>query len=312
MKKISIITPCYNEEETCEIFYFTIKNLFDSKLSEYEREHIFCDNSSTDDTVRILKRIAASDKSLKIIINSRNYGILKNTFNGVKSASGDAILLFMPVDMQDPPELIVDFVKLWESGYKVVYGVRQDRDEFFLMKNLRFLFYRIISKMSYVDFPVNAGDFQLVDKVVQQALIKTSEVEPFLRMMTFDVGFSRIGVPYKWRKRQSGFSKNNFTQLIDQGLIGLITFSSSLIRLSLFFGVIISLLSFLYVLMIFILYLSGELNTGRGIPTIIASIFLFGGLQLLFIGILGEYILKIYNITKNKPIVIESERVNFK
>jgi glycosyltransferase involved in cell wall biosynthesis len=311
MKKISIITPCYNEEETCEFFYITIRDLFNSKLSEYEREHIFCDNSSTDDTVKILRKIAASDNSVKIIINSRNYGILKNTFNGVKSATGDAILLFMPVDMQDPPELIADFVKLWESGYKVVYGIRQDRDEFFLMKNLRFLFYKIINRISYVDFPVNVGDFQLVDKVVQQALIKTREVEPFLRMMTFDVGFSRVGVPYKWRKRQSGSSKNNFTQLIDQGFIGLITFSSALMRLSLFTGLIISVLSFMYVVVIFALHFSGNLNTGKGIPTIIASIFLFGGIQLFFIGILGEYILKIYNITKNKPIVIESERINF-
>lgn len=311
MKKISIITPCFNEEETCESFYLTIKDLFDSKLSEYEREHIFCDNSSTDNTVNILRMIAASDNSVKIIINSRNYGILKNTFNGVKSASGDAILLFMPVDMQDPPELIVDFVKHWESGYQVVYGIRQDRDEFFLMKNLRFFFYKIISKISYVNFPVNVGDFQLVDKVVQQALIKTSEVEPFLRMMTFDVGFSRIGVPYKWRKRKYGLSKNNFTQLIDQGFIGLITFSSAPMRLSLIIGLIISTLSFVYVAVIFLLYITGNLNAGRGIPTIIASIFLFGGIQLFFIGILGEYILKIYNIAKNKPIVIESERINF-
>ena len=130
-------------------------------------------------------------------------------------------------------------------------------------------------------------------------------------MMTFDVGFSRIGVPYKWRKRKSGLSKKNFTQLIDQGFIGLITFSSALVRLSLFIGLIISILSFVYVAVIFILHLSGNLNTDRGIPTIIASIFLFGGIQLFFIGILGEYILKIYNIAKNKPIVIETERINF-
>src|SRR5580693_2811089 len=152
-KTISIVTPCYNEEASVQECVETIQRLFASKLANYRLEHIFCDNCSTDRTVEILKSFAKNNKSLKIIVNSRNFGILKNTYNGVLHASGDAVLLFLPADLQDPPALIPQFVKLWEQGYEIVYGLRSEREEGFLVRSARKLYYRILSKLTYVDYP---------------------------------------------------------------------------------------------------------------------------------------------------------------
>ena len=311
MPIISIITPCFNEEASIVKFYQTIRHIFEENLPDYEREHIFCDNASTDQTADILKGIARADPSVKVIVNSRNFGILRNTFNGVSSASGDAVLLFMPVDMQDPPELIPDFVRLWESGYEIVFGIRDKREEPFVMRTLRRLYYRMISSFSYINYPPNVGDFQLIDRKVHQALLRTHESDPFLRMMTFEVGFRSVGVPYTWRARAEGKSRNNLAQLIDQGFIGLISFSNVPLRLALFGGFAIAGLSILYGLIVTALTLMGYATAERGIPTIIIAVFFFGGVQLFFIGILGEYLLAIFNLARKRPIVTERERVNF-
>ncbi|HEY3198792.1 MAG TPA: glycosyltransferase [Nitrospirales bacterium] len=311
MPVISIITPCFNEEASIAKFYQSIRQIFDEKLPHYQREHIFCDNASTDRTVTLLKEIARTDPSVKIIVNSRNFGILRNTFNGVCSASGDAVLLFMPVDMQDPPELIPDFVRLWESGYEIVFGIRDKREEPFMMRTLRRLYYRIISSFSYVSYPPNVGDFQLIDRKVHQALLRTHESDPFLRMMTFEVGFRSVGVPYTWRARAEGRSRNNLAQLIDQSFIGLISFSNIPLRLALFSGFAISVFSIIYGLAVIALTLMGYVVAGRGIPTIIVALFFFSGVQLFFIGVLGEYLLAVFNLARNRPIVTERERVNF-
>lgn len=311
MLVISIITPCFNEEASIVKFYQTIRQIFEEKLPDYGREHIFCDNASTDQTVDILKGIARADSSVKVIVNSRNFGILRNTFNGVSSASGNAVLLFMPVDMQDPPELIPDFVRLWESGYEIVFGIRDKREEPFVMRTFRRLYYRMVSSFSYINYPPNVGDFQLIDRKVHQALLRTHEADPFLRMMTFEVGFRSVGVPYTWRARAEGKSRNNLAQLIDQGFIGLISFSNIPLRLALFGGFAIAGLSILYGLVVAVLTLMGHSSAERGIPTIIIAVFFFGGVQLFFIGILGEYLLAIFNLARKRPIVTERERVNF-
>jgi glycosyltransferase involved in cell wall biosynthesis len=311
MPVISIITPCFNEEASIARFYQSIREIFEEKLPNYEREHIFCDNASTDRTVNLLKEIARTDPSVKIIVNSRNFGILRNTFNGVSSASGDAVLLFMPVDMQDPPELIPDFVRLWESGYEIVFGIRDKREEPFMMRTLRRVYYRIISSFSYINYPPNVGDFQLIDRKVHHALLRTHESDPFLRMMTFEVGFRSVGVPYTWRARREGRSRNNLAQLIDQGFIGLISFSNVPLRLALFGGFAISAFGIIYGLAVIALTLMGYVNAGRGIPTIIVALFVFSGVQLFFIGVLGEYLLAVFNLARKRPIVTERERVNF-
>jgi glycosyltransferase involved in cell wall biosynthesis len=310
-KVISIVTPCYNEEKGIQECYETVKRIMDTELPDYDREHIFCDNSSVDRTVEILKDIAAQDPGVKIIINTRNFGILRNTYNGVLNASGDAIILFLPADLQDPPELIPQFVRLWEQEYEIVYGIRAKRQEPLLSRTMRHMYYRMISRLSYVNYPPDVGDFQLVDKKVLNAMKLFEDSHPFMRMMPFECGFRSVGVPYASRPRKYGFSRNRLSQLIDQGLVGVIAFSNAPVRLAFFIGIAISILSFAFALTLVILKLSGFEVGPWGIPTVVISIFFFGGVQLVFLGMLGEYVVAIFNQARRRPLVIERERVNF-
>jgi glycosyltransferase involved in cell wall biosynthesis len=309
-KLISIVTPCFNEEQGIVECYEALKRIFDTKLPEYDYEHIFCDNASSDRTVPLLKEIAAANPQVKIIINSRNFGILKNTYNGVMHATGDAVLLFMPVDLQDPPELIPEFVKHWESGYEIVYGVRAQREEGLLLAWARKAYYRLLSRLTYVDYPLNVGDFQLIDKQVLAAMKQIEDAQPFMRLMTFDCGFRSIGVEYTWRARKYGKSRNSLASMFDQGLNGIVSFSAAPLRLALILGFAISAVSLLYSLSIFLLTLFGFVHSQAGIPTVVIALFFFGGVQLFFLGILGEYISSIFNQVRRKPLVIVRERVN--
>lgn len=310
-KKISVITPCFNEDASIVECIEEVQKVFEQKLPNYELEHIFCDNCSTDRTVEILKQKAETDHRIKIIINSRNFGILKNTYNGVLNATGDAVILFMPVDLQDPPELIYEFVKHWEKGYQIVYGMRAKREEGFFIRNFRKIYYRLLSHFTYVDYPSDAGDYQLVDRIVLNAMKRIDDAQPFMRLMTFDCGFRSFGIPYTWRARKNGVSRNSLMHMIDQGINGIVGFSNVPLRLALFFGMILSGLSLTYAFFVGIMALMGRMPVVRGVPTVIVALFFFSGIQLLFAGILGEYILAIYNQVRRKPLVIEKERVNF-
>ena len=208
MKTISVVTPCFNEELNVLDCYEAVRSLFTTELAGYRREHIFCDNASTDGTLQILREIAASDPSVKVIVNTRNFGPLKNTYNGVMASSGDAVLLFLPADMQDPPGLLPAFVKHWETGHDIVYGIRAKREEDWLMRNLRQAYYRALTRFSEVKVPPGVGDFQLVDRRVIEAMRQVHDGYPFMRMMTFECGGRAIGVPYTWRVRKKGRSKN--------------------------------------------------------------------------------------------------------
>jgi glycosyltransferase involved in cell wall biosynthesis len=312
MKTISITTPCYNEEANVRDCYETVKALFDGPLRGYGREHVFADNCSTDRTTDILREIAADDPDVKVILNARNFGPLRSTYNAVLATSGDIILLFLPADMQDPPSLLPEFVKLWEQGYEIVYGIRATRSEGWFMTSIRRAYYRIVSKFSYVTFPPDVGDFQLVDRKVLDAMRKTDDAYPFMRMMTFESGFKAVGVRYHWEARKKGFSKNSFFSLIDQGLNGFITFTTVPLRAALFLGMTISVFSLIYA---FFTLLISLVHTGKvadpGIPTLIVALFFFAGIQIFFMGLLGEYILAIYGQVRKKPMVIERERINF-
>lgn len=312
MKTISIVTPCFNEEVNVRDCYEAVRNLFAHDLKSYRREHIFCDNASTDGTLTILKEIAAADPEVRIIVNARNFGPLRNTFNGAMASSGDAVLLFLPADLQDPPELLPQFVKQWEDGYEIVYGIRATREEGWLMRKLRGGYYRLLTHFAEVSVPPGVGDFQLVDKRVVSAMRQVRDGYPFMRMMTFEVGGRAIGIPYTWRARAKGLSKNRLSSLLDQGLNGLISFTTAPLRLGLFAGFLLALLSVGYAIFNVIL---GFVLYGRvaepGIMTVIVATFFFGGVQLFFMGMIGEYILAIYGQVREKPSVFERERINF-
>ena len=308
---ISIVTPVYNEEETVKDCYLKTKQIFKASLHNYNYEHLFCDNGSSDNTVNVLKKIAENDKNIKLIINSRNFGVYKSMFNGVISTKGDATLLFLPSDLQDPVEILPDFVKKWEQGFDIVYGIRQTRSENLIMVFFRKLYYRLLSKITYVDYPYDVGDFQLVDKKIVNIIRSVKDYRPFLRLMTLDCGFSSVGIKYKWGKRNKGKSKFNIFSLLSIGINGLISFSIFPLRLCLYVGILISFLSLSYGIYLIIFILVNENIAPSGFPTLAISLFFFSGIQLFFIGILGEYIGAIYDQVRVKPLVIEKERINF-
>lgn len=312
MKTISVVTPCYNEELNVRDCYEAVRRIFDEQLQGYRREHIFCDNASDDHTLEILREIAVADPCVKIIVNARNFGPLRNTYNGVMAASGDAVLLFMPADQQDPPELIPEFVQLWENGYEIVYGIRAVREEGRLMRTIRHAYYRVLTRFSEVNVPPGVGDFQLVSRRVIEAMRNVHDTHPFMRMMTFECGGRAVGVPYTWRQRKKGFSKNRASALIDQGLNGLVSFTTAPLRIGLFAGFLISFASIAYSILNFIIGLIMYQRLAEpGIITLIVSMFFFGGVQLFFMGMIGEYVLAIYGQVRDKPVVFERERVNF-
>jgi glycosyltransferase involved in cell wall biosynthesis len=311
MKTISVVTPCYNEELNIEDCHQTIKKLFEDKLPQYHREHIFCDNASTDRTPELLRDLAARDPDAKVIFNARNFGPMRSNFNGVMAATGDAIVLFMPADMQDPPDLIPEMVQKWEDGVEIVFGIRATRAEGFIMRSVRKLYYRLISGFSTIAVPPDVGDFQLVDRRVVDAMRQVEDAYPFMRIMTFEAGGKAVGIPYHWRARRRGFSKNSILQLLDQGLNGLVTFTTAPVRIALYSGLVIATLSILYAFATILLALIQGQVAQPGITTLIVALFFFGGVQLFFIGLLGEYVLAIYSQVRRKPLVTERGRTNF-
>ena len=310
MKTISIVSPCYNEEDNVEECYRTIKALFEGPLDGYRREHIFVDNASTDRTVEILRSIAESDPAVRVVVNSRNFGVYRSTFNGLNYATGDATLVMLPVDLQDPPELLLEFVKLWESGYDVVAGARSTREEGLIMRTARKLFYRIVNLLSDFEISPDVGEFQLLDRKVMDALLQHRDQYPYIRGIIASLGFKRVIVPYTWKERKRGKTKHNLMQLIDQALNGIFAFTRAPMRACAIAGVIISVASIAFSIISVILFFLQPEVAPRGTTTIITALFFLSGVQLLFIGVLGEYVTTIHDQVRGGPMVIERERIN--
>jgi glycosyltransferase involved in cell wall biosynthesis len=311
-KLISVVTPCYNEFHTVRDCFTTVRDIFARELPGYDYEHVFCDNGSTDGTDAVLRELAAADPHVKVILNSRNFGPARSTFNGILHTSGDAVFVFLPADLQDPPELIPEFVRKWEQGYKVVYGIRQTRQENLLLRWVRKLYYRAASRLADVNLLPDVGDFQLVDRSVVEALRQFDDSNPYIRGMIVECGYPSTGIAYTWRSRKKGFSKSNLAHLVDTALNGLLSFSKVPMRVCLFSGMTVATLSFLYA---FLGLVMGLISTPRDVPqgitTLIVAMFFFAGFQLLFLGILGEYISAIFNQVRKRPLVVEKELINF-
>jgi glycosyltransferase involved in cell wall biosynthesis len=312
-KVISIVTPCYNEQDNVADCYEAVKRVFAEALPEYDHEHVFCDNASTDGTVGVLRQLAARDPRVKVIVNARNFGPFCSTFNGLMSTTGDAVVVLLAADLQDPPELVVEFVRRWEEGHEVVYGIRQRREEGFLMHRVRRLYYWTVSKFADITIPPNVGEFQLIDRKVVEALRQFDDHYPYIRGMIANCGFRATGIAYTWKARKRGFSKNRLYHLIDQGLNGLVSFTKVPLRLCLLGGFTLAALSILYALVnlaIHLLWYGGGLAQ-PGIPTLIVALFFFSGVQMFFFGLLGEYMAAVHFQVRKRPLVIERERINF-
>ena len=311
MKKISIITPCFNEEINIVICAETVRSVMSKSLPNYDYEHIFANNASTDNSMEILRDLASKDRRIKVISNSRNVGPFNNMWNAMKRASGDAVIPLVPADLQDPPSVIPQFVSKWESGDLIVYGVRKNREEKLIMRLLRGTYYRMIRKFADAVIPINSGEFLLADRRVILSILELDDAYPYIRGLIAQTSVRSGSVDYTWVKRKHGKSKNSYLDLIDQAINGFVSTSRIPARLALLFGFCFSVLGFIGAIATLVAFLINDNQVQVGVPTIIVSIFLFGGLQLLFFGILGEYILSIHGQVRRTPKVFELERINF-
>ncbi len=312
LKKISIITPCYNEDkiglvECCN----KISRLFSNELKDYQYEHIICDNNSNEKTISALREISSKNQNVKVIINAKNYGAPRSVFNGIKNSTGDAVLLFFPVDMQDPPEKIPELVEKWESGFDFVVGCRSKREEFFIMKSIRKLFYFALKKFAKNNIPLNVSDFQLVDRKIVNKFIELKDNLPFIRTLAFEYSENFDIVNYTWKKRVYGKSKENLKNYIDAAMHGLVSVSDAPFRLIIIAGFIVSAFSLSYGIYSLISNLIFKQDLVQGIPTILISVLIFSGIQLLVLGFIGEYVTSLHNKIKKDIEVNEKEKINF-
>ena len=310
MKKISIVTPCFNEEENVAECARRVKKVLDEDLANFDYEHIFVDNSSSDGTSLVLKALAESDPKIKVIVNSRNVGPFRNMWIGMRHATGDILVPMVPADLQDPPEIIPKMVKQWENGYLVVYGIRKNREESILMRMIRIIYYKAITKFSNEIIPVSAGEFMLLDRKVVDSFINIDDHYPYIRGLVAQTGVRSTEVRYTWVKRHKGKSKNNFLDLIDQGINGFISTSRILLRFSLLLGVIFGLVGFAAAIFTFINAIRTPDAFSFGMPTLIISFFILSGLQLVFLGIIGEYLLSVHRQVRKQPEVFATEKHN--
>ena len=310
MKKISIITPCYNEEGNVEELYQRVKAQFDALKDKYEFEHVFIDNASTDNTVAILRRMAAEDKHVKVIVNAMNFGHIRSPFYGIKQCYGDAVMM-MVADLQDPPELIPEFLDKWEQGHKVVVGVKNKSKENPIMYGIRKLFYTLVRKMSETPLIDNFTGFGLYDKSFVDLLRETDDPYPYLRGFVAEYGGDIGEVYFTQPKRKHGKTKNNFYTLWDIAMLGFVNHSKVPLRLATFIGFTIAALSLAVALFYFVYKLCYWNDFQVGNAPLVIGVFFFSAVQLIFIGILGEYIGAIHTQVRKRPLVIEKERINF-
>jgi glycosyltransferase involved in cell wall biosynthesis len=309
MKLISIVTPCFNEEENVVDLYTRMKTVFADR-PQYQFEHIFIDNASTDRTVPLLKEIAAQDKRLKIIVNSRNFGTVRSPFHGILQARGDAVV-FIAADLQEPVEMIPRFLEKWEEGFRIVVGIKKGSEESKPMFALRKLYYRVVGRLAEVELINDFTGFGLYDRRVIGILRDLEDPYPYLRGLISEIGFQRAEIEYLQPVRRRGITKNNFYALYDVAMLGMTNHSKVPLRLATMLGFTFSIIC----LLIATAYLVAKLifwNTYTiGTAPVIVGLFFFASIQLMFTGILGEYIGSIHTKVFNRPLVVEKERINF-
>jgi glycosyltransferase involved in cell wall biosynthesis len=309
LKLISIVTPCYNEEENVEDLHAQIVQIM-SELPGYDFEHIYIDNASTDGTIPILRRLAAADSRVKVILNARNFGHIRSPFHGILQARGDAVIC-MASDFQEPPILIKEFVKKWEGGFKAVLGVKTRSKETRLMFLLRRLYYRVLRKLSEVPLIENFTGFALYDQQVVQVLRQIDDPYPYIRGLIAEIGFETAKVKFVQPRRKRGITKNNFYTLYDMAMVGFTSNTKIPLRLATILGFITAAVSFLIGLFYFVYKLIYWNSFTTGLAPLVVGLFFVGGVQLFFLGIVGEYIGAIYTQVRHRPLVVEKERINF-
>jgi len=309
-KLISIITPTFNEVQNIEALHDYVCELM-QELPDCEYEHIIIDNNSTDGTDLVLQRMAQKDKTVKVIFNTRNFGHLRSPYHALMQGKGDALVV-LGADFQDPPELIIDFVKQWLKGYKLVLGVKKKSAEGWLQFKMRCLYYQVLHKMAETPVIDNFMGFGLYDRCVVEALRKMDDPYPYIRGLIAETGYQYTTVEYYRPLRKNGKSHNNIYTLIDIAMLGLTNNTKVPLRLATVCGFGISCLSFIIGLFYLVYKLINWDGFEIGLAPVIVGMAFLGGIQLMFLGIIGEYVGQIYTQVLHRPLVVEKERINFK
>ena len=308
-KLLSIVTPTYNEEENVREVYEQAKRVM-AELPGYRYEHLFIDNASTDKTVDILREIAAADPNVKVIVNARNFGHIRSPYYGLIQAHGDAVILLV-ADLQDPPALMLDFVRAWENGAKMILGVKTQSGESRLLFFIRKLYYTLVTKLSGTKLQKNFTGFGLYDKSVMDVLRRIDDPYPYFRGLVMEIGPEPVTVPYHQPARTRGITKNNFYTLYDMAMLGITSHSKVPLRLATMLGFALSCFGMLVAFGYLVAKLVFWNIFSAGIAPIVIGGFIFLSLQLFFIGLIGEYVAAIHTQVMRRPLVVEKERINF-
>lgn len=312
MKKISIVTGCYNEEDNVKLLYEKISEQMLQYKNKYEWELIYIDNCSKDNTVKILKDIASVDKKVKIIVNSRNFGHIRSPHYAILNAYGDAVI-FMVSDLQDPPELLPELIKKWEDGYKIVLAQKNVSEESKFMFTIRRIFYGLLRNIvdDNTEQIKQFTGFGLYDKQVVDVFRTIDDPYPYFRGLISEVGFEKAIVNFTQPTRKRGRTKNNFYTLYDMAMLGIVKHSKVPLRLATVTGFILSVISVTIALFYLIYKLIFWTSFEVGIAPLVIGLFTFASFQLFVLGLVGEYVGAIYTRVDKKPLVIEKERINF-
>jgi glycosyltransferase involved in cell wall biosynthesis len=308
-KLVSIVAGCYNEEENIPELYARLTAVMQG-FPEYDYEIILIDNNSEDKTVEVIKRIANNDSRLKAIVNVRNFGHIRSPYHALLQAKGD-VVIGMASDLEDPPELVGEFLKKWQEGFKIAIGVRRSSAEKGLMPIFRNLYYSLIKRISDIDQVRNFTGFGLYDKCVMDILRAIDDPYPYFRGLICEIGYPRAEVPFDKPVRKFGITKGSFFVYLDSALLGAVSHSKAPLRLATILGVIVGGMS----IMVGFYYLIKKLlfwdEFSVGVAPIMVGVFFLFGLMFFLIGLIGEYIGLLVTHTVKRPMVVEKERINW-
>lgn len=308
-KTISVVIPTYNEEKNIMAVYERVSSLFEKELSRYEMQILFIDNASLDSSRTLIEELCNKDNRVQAIFNATNFGFSRSSFYGLSQAEGDcAVMLY--ADMQDPPEIIPEFVKKWEEGYKIVTGIKSQSKESKLMYALRNIYYNLISKISEGEHIKQFDGFGLYDASFIQVIRNLKDPLPYLRGLVGELGYKRAEVEYTQERRKAGKTSFNFARYYDVAMLGLTSSTKAIMRMATFLGILMSVLCVVIAVVTFIIKLVNWNYFDVGTAAIIIGIFFVGGVQIFFLGFLGEYILNINIRSMGHPIVVEEKRIN--
>ncbi len=310
MKKVSILIPCYNEEENVVPMSEAIVQLFTSELSQYDYELVFIDNDSQDNTRRLLREICAKNSKVKAIFNAKNFGQFNSPYYGILQTTGDCVIS-MVCDFQDPLELIPKYLEEWEKGYKIVIGIKTSSKENKVLYFLRSLYYKTIKKYSNVEQIEHFTGSGLYDREFVEVLRNLKDPTPFLRGIVAELGYKRKEIPYEQPQRRAGKTHNNWYSLYDAAMLSFTSYTKIGLRLATFIGIFVGLISFIIAVVYLIMKLVFWNTFSAGMAPVLIGMFFLGSVQLFFLGFMGEYILSMNQRIMNRPLVIEEERINF-